>query len=100
MSQNRNGWWSYVKYMARKYPNRIGRELQGTEDAEQAAVEAALRAIAERADGDARVQLVKMVFFDKTHTLAGAALALHCSERTARRWHTDFLREVGRKFGL
>ena len=51
-------------------------------------------------NGKERLQVVDLVFFRQTHTLEGAAMMIPCSERTARRWHTDFIKLVAKKYGL
>lgn len=51
-------------------------------------------------DGEERLKFICLVFWDKTHTLEGAAMAVNCSDRTARRWHTDFIKRVARNYGL
>lgn len=51
-------------------------------------------------DGEERLKFIRLVFWDKTHTLEGAAMAVNCSDRTARRWHTDFIKRVARNYGL
>lgn len=51
-------------------------------------------------DGEERLKFIRLVFWDKTHTLEGAAMAVNCSDRTARRWHTDFIKCVARNYGL
>lgn len=41
-----------------------------------------------------------MVFFEQTHTLQGAALALNVSYGTAKNWHNDFIKLTAKKYGL
>lgn len=94
----RNRWWGYCKSMARAYPGRVGQELDGTALAEFQAVEAAIEATRRRKDGEARMQLVEMVLFRQSHKVPGAALQIPCSERTALRWHGDFIREIAAHF--
>ena len=84
--------------MARAYPGRVGQELDGTALAEFQAVEAAIEATRRRKDGEARMQLVEMVLFRQSHKVPGAALQIPCSERTALRWHGDFIREIAAHF--
>ena len=50
--------------------------------------------------GDNRLQLIKLIYWKRTHTLSGAALELHISYRTARRWNGEFIRLVAGNFGL
>ena len=94
----RKRWWGYAKAMARAYPGRVGKELDGTALAEFKAVEAAIEATRRRRDGEERMQVVTMVLFKGTHRISGAALMIPCSERTAERWHGDFIREVASHF--
>ena len=66
-------------------------------------MEAVRQAIAETLTldtGEERLQVIRCVFWDKTHTLEGAAMKLHISYVTARRWHGEFIRLVGKVFGF
>ena len=66
-------------------------------------MEAVRQAIAETLTldtGQERLQVIRCVFWDKTHTLEGAAMKLHISYVTARRWHGEFIRLVGKVFGF
>ena len=91
MSSPRYGWWSYAKHMARRWPDRLNEN-------EYAAVAAAIAETERRKDGAERLRLVQMVLLEGCCTLEGAALAIPCSERTAQRWHADFIRAVGKHF--
>lgn len=64
---------------------------------------AVCRAIAETQaldTGEERLTLIRLVFWDRTHTLEGAAIQLHHCSRTAAQWHGDFIRCVAKHFGL
>ena len=77
--------------MVRRWPDRVNEN-------EYAAVAAAI-AETERMDAGAdRLKVADMVLLKGSHTLAGAALNIPCSERTAQRYHADFLRAVGKHF--
>ncbi|MGM9607313.1 MAG: hypothetical protein ACI3XJ_07400 [Oscillospiraceae bacterium] len=91
MSSPRYGWWGYAKHMIRRYPDAVNEN-------ERAAVEAALAETERMRGGEDRLKIARMVLFRGTHTLAGAALQIPCSERTAQRYHADFIRAVGRNF--
>lgn len=65
---------------------------------ENQAVRAAMEHTQNMDNGPDRMRVVSMVFFEKTHTLAGAALAIPCGYETAKRWQQDFIREVARNF--
>ena len=51
-------------------------------------------------DGPERLKLIETVFWKRSHTLAGAAALCNVSERTARRWHGDFIRLTARCMNL
>lgn len=74
--------------------------LPPTEQRELDAVEAAIRATRTMKDGALRLELIRLVFWQRTHTLGGAALKLHISYRTARRRQHEFIRAVGRNMGF
>lgn len=93
MSSPRYDWWGYCKGMIRRYPSR-------NTDKEREAVAAAVEITRALPDGECRIKLVELIFWKKTHTLQGAAGKVGASERTARRWHTEFIRCVAREYGL
>lgn len=43
-------------------------------------------------DNAACIAMINMVYFDKTHTIEGAALEIPVSRGTAMRWNGDFMR--------
>lgn len=99
MSSPRYDWWGYAKGMIRRYPASQA-EATGNRARERDAVYAAIEQTKQRADGDEQLELIDLVFWRRTHTLAGAAMMIPCSERTARRWHTEFIRRVAKNYGL
>ncbi len=76
------------------------RTLSGIKEREYQAVADAITITARKRDGKERLVLVDMMFWARSHTLEGVARELHVSYATARRWHSDFVRTVGRQFGL
>lgn len=106
MSRPRYDWWSYMKAISRKYTARrkytevTGRELSGTAKKEQDAVSEAVKATLALPNGEDRIHVVNLVLFQGTHRIPGAAIETHCSERTAQRWHSDFIKEVAKNYGL
>ena len=97
MSRPRYIWWGYVKAMIRTYPqDREGK----TALAEKMAVSEAIQETGALPNGEDRLKLVNLVFFQQTHTLEGASQKIPCSRRTARRWHTEFILTVAKKYGL
>ncbi|MEG2383508.1 MAG: hypothetical protein RSB39_07950, partial [Oscillospiraceae bacterium] len=76
------------------------RELPPVKQREYTAVRLAVEATERHKDGRDRLAVVRMVFWDRTHTLQGAAMQIPCSNRTAERWHGEFIRVVASNFGL
>lgn len=76
------------------------RELPPAEKANLEAVRFAVKATEGLPDGRERLFMIRLVFWDQTHTLQGAAIKCHVSYTTAVRWHGDFIRTVAKKRGL
>ena len=76
------------------------KELPKSSMRELEAVEQAIKSTRALVDGEERLQMIKLVYWGKTHTLEGAAQCLHRSWRTVAQWHGDFIREVARNYGL
>lgn len=74
--------------------------LGTTEGRECSAVMQAVEATRILPTGAERIEVIRLVYWRRTHNLLGAAMAVHVSERTARRWHGEFVRAVGRRLGL
>lgn len=84
----------------RKVESVASRTLPGVQQKEFESMEAALRLTRSFKDGAERIELIDLMFWRKTHTLAGAALKVHVSERTAQRWHADFIKCVAGFYGF
>ena len=80
--------------------NLVLRALTRNEAREYEAVAAAIRQTDEAANGALKLRMIRLVYWDRSHTLTGAAMALHIGEATAWRWHGVFIRQVARNFGL
>ena len=76
------------------------RELDPARMREYEAVSKAIRRTGHMPDGKLRNDLIRLVYFRKRYNLTGAAWACHVSERTAIRWHGEFLRLVAHNLGL
>lgn len=100
MSRPRYGWWGYVRWVIRKYPERENQTLEGVEKKEQEAVEAAVKEFLNNENGQEKLKVVQLVMFNKTHTLEGAAMVVPCSYETAKRWVQQFIRLVAKNYGL
>lgn len=86
--------------VSRTIENIALKELPKTQQREFAAVCKAI-AITERyRDGKRRLTVIDLVLWKQSHTIAGAALQIPCSERLAVQWHGDFIRLVAKIYGL
>lgn len=75
-------------------------ELRGTEGKEYNAVRQAIEYTSKLRNGAERNALIDMVFFKKSHSLEGAAMALFISYSTAKKWHKEFILAVADFYGL
>ena len=76
------------------------RELPEINRREMEAVRKAIEETRRLDTGEERLRMIRLVFWDRTHTLEGAAMTCHVSYVTARRWHGKFIRCVAEKFNL
>lgn len=54
-----------------------------------------------RPDGKERLALIRYVYwYEKRHLIKDAAYKLHISEDTAKEWHGEFVRLVGKCYGF
>lgn len=51
-------------------------------------------------NGKERLGIVNLVLWKQTHTIEGASTQLHISQAQAWRFHRDFIRLVGKCYGL
>lgn len=98
MSKQRYGWWDYVRKMIQRYPERKGRELSEEEQNEFNAVQAAVEQTERMDDAQKRMKVIDLTMWESTHTIAGAANLVPCSERTAQTWRSEFIRTVAKNF--
>lgn len=64
------------------------------------AVDRAIEATLRCTYGKQRVELVRMVYWDKTHTIVGAGMVVGCEGKLARRWSADFKYYVAHYMGF
>ena len=93
-------WWGYVKSIVRDYATQCMEDLTGVAVVNYEAVLEAVNATERMADGRNRLKVIRMVHWDRTHTLEGAAITIPCSRRTAAYWQREFFETVARNRGL
>lgn len=45
-------------------------------------------------NGQERMKMIRLVYFQRTHTLEGAAIECHYSDRAVKRWNSEILTAV------
>lgn len=93
-------WWSYVKGLLMQYGWALENRAHVLTDTQMDAICRTIDATMELPSGAEVLRVVDMVLIKKTHTIAGAALAVPVSESTAKRWHGNFIRALARELGL
>lgn len=63
-------------------------------------IEATIREAMAKPSGADIVKLIDMVYWSKTHTIAGAAMEIPISENQAGRWNGWFIRTVAEKLDI
>lgn len=75
-------------------------ELPTTAQREYEAVRRAIEQTERLGNGRDRLKVIRLVLWDRSHTLQGAALIVPCHYKTAQGWHNAFIRSVAKNFGL
>lgn len=86
---------------ARPLENVALRQLSGDDQHIHDAVDTAVNGYRLRQDGQDRLRLIRLMYWiNKPMPMASAALKLHISDATAKRWHGEFVRSVARAYGF
>lgn len=94
-------WWPYIREIVREYHDRYEKEnLLGVDLRNREAVMDAIDVTLRMAGGQNRMKLIRLLHWDRTHTLEGAALVIPCSRRTVAYWQREFFETVARNCGL
>lgn len=97
-----------AKYGPQTRQNGAGRALEGAvvkrlsgrDVTEFVAVEAAIRETAKLENGEARLAIIDLVYWKRSHTLAGAGMQVGYSYRQARRFQESFVYTVAENLGV
>lgn len=76
------------------------RELPKINQREMEAVSKAIEETKKLDTGEERLLMIRLVFWDKTHTLDGVAMKMNRCKRTIVQWHIDFINAVAKNFEL
>lgn len=86
--------------VSRAVENIAIKELPTTKEREYWAVTKAINTTRKMLNGRYRLKIIELVYWKQSHTLMGAARMVCFSERSARRFHTEFIRLVASYYGL
>lgn len=100
MNKQHYPWWGYVRHIVREHSLHQWNGRTGVALTNWEAVENAVEATERMGDGQNRLKVIRMVHWDRTHTLEGAAITIPCSRRTAAYWQREFFEMVARNRGL
>lgn len=76
------------------------RELPTTKQREYEAVKLAVEKVSAQKNGKEILEVINLYLWKRSHTLDGAAVKTHIGARTAKRYHSDFVRLVAKNYGL
>lgn len=74
--------------------------MSANHNREYEAVKLAIHETELSTDGGEKMQLIRLMYWKRSHTLEGAAQAVHVSYRTGKRWHREFILAVGKNYGF
>ncbi len=102
MAKERFNWWPFVLNMIHDYPDRKLEccDLHQQEQKEFDAVRKAIEHTRMMKDGAIRMKIIDLTLWKRYTTIAGAAMRLGISERTAQRYRWQFVILVGHKYGF
>lgn len=101
MRKQHYSWWGYVRSIVREYKTCSDREtLSGVALKNSTAVFDAIIDTERMEGGENRLKVIRLLHWDKTHTLDGAASMIPCARSTVGKWQREFFEEVARNRGL
>ena len=93
--------WDYVKAVLREYGEyRKNPQKCRLKPFQIEAVENTLEEVKTLSNSEARLKMIELVFWDKSHTLQGAAMKLYFSYEAVSKWHTATIELLGRNLGI
>lgn len=100
MGRPKNDWYRYIQRTLKMYPNKLHRKDTIQSVIAEVGIRRALEETSKLPDGKDRVLFIKLYYIMGTHTLEGAAYAVHISERTAVRWSKAFIMCCAKHMGF
>lgn len=95
-------WWTYARAMVRSYPQLCSEPPKTPDDTkDREAVAQAIELTRQSRNGAAHLELIETVYWGRKQcTVKDAAVRLYISSATAKRWHGEFIKLVGKCRGL
>lgn len=102
MSKPRYRWWGYARNVVRAYPKLMATKSLTTDDLrDRDAVTMAIDITMRKRKGEELLALIKGVYWGSVEQrIEDVALRLYIADITAKRWHGEFIRTVGKCLGL
>lgn len=94
MGVKKGGKREYIREILCSYPAiraKLPEARTRNEQRRFEAVEGILKAVNQTSNAKGKIQLIKMVYFSRSHHLYGAAIKLYISRRTAVRWNSQIM---------
>ena len=85
----------YPKAKRKPFADRTNRELKLV-----GIVDRALSEVEHMRDGRHRMEIIRLTYFERSHTLYGAAMTIPVSRRQAEKWNAQFMEVLSEKLGL
>ena len=87
---------SAVQHSATRTTENVALRVKLTPHEENviSAVEFAMRMQSAYPNGQERMKMIRLVYFQRSHTLEGAAMEVHYSDRAVKRWNAEILTAV------
>lgn len=85
---------AYMREILREYPKAKNKPPEDRTDRESqliAVVDRTLSEIERMRDGRHKIDIIRLTYFERSHTLYGAALTIPISERQAQKWNAQFM---------
>lgn len=94
---------AYMREVLKEYPKAKKKPPEERTDKENRLVDIVERTLSEierMRDGRQRMEIIRLAYFERSHTLYGAAMTIPVSRRQAEKWNAQFMEVLSEKLGL
>lgn len=94
---------AYMREILKEYPRAKKKPPGDRTDKENRLVDIVDRTLSEierMRDGRHRMEIIRLTYFERSHTLYGAAMTIPVSRRQAEKWNAQFMAVLSEKLGL